>query len=157
MSNLTFTLQQKSLSIRIESGLYAQKLSFQALLPKKYRLYSHEGKEVRAGHVTFFTQAPNHDTESIWFIDEIEDPDTGVVGPPSIEFYTLVSQELFSLLRDSNNDSLVELHINTSFYGAIRFADSLGYDAKWDTSIENPVPVESYEVILGPSARDAQG
>jgi hypothetical protein len=149
MTTLTLTLQRKSLTVRVESGVYAQKLSFQALLAKEHSLCNHEGAEVCSGYVELVAQKPKYETEAIWFVDAVKDPDTGVIDPSSISFYALVAPELFALIRDSHPSLSYELRIHTQLLGALRFDDPLGFAIKWDTSLQNPVPAKSYELVLG--------
>jgi hypothetical protein len=155
MTTITLTLQRKTLTVRVDSGVYTQKLSFQARLPKGHRLYTHEGKEVSSCYVELVAEKPKYETETIWFIDAIKDPDTGAIDPPSISFYALVAPELFALIRDSHPSLSHELRIHTQFLGALQFDDPLGFAIKWDTSLQNPVPVTSYELVLGASTSDA--
>lgn len=155
MATVSLTLQHKKLFVRVESGVYAQKLSFRARLPKGHRLYSHDGKEVSGCYLELVAEKPKYETETLWFVDAIKDPDTGAFDPPGISFHALVAPDLFALIRDSHPSLSYELRIHTHLLGALQFDDPLGFAIKWDTSIQNPVPVESYELVLSASESDA--
>ena len=100
------------------------------------------------GYVEFIAEKPKYETESIWFIDEMKDPDTGAIHPPSVSFYALVTSEFFSLIRDSRPSLTFELRVNTEFLDPLKFDDPLGTAIRWDTSRKNPVPVQSYELLF---------
>lgn len=100
------------------------------------------------GYVEFIAEKPKYETESIWFIDEMKDPDTGAIHPPSVSFYALVTSEFFSLIRDSHPSLTFELRVNTEFLDPLQFDDPLGTAIRWDTSRKNPVPVQSYELLF---------
>jgi len=155
MTSVTFALHRKTHSVRVEAGAYSHKLSFQLRIPKGHRLYTHDGKEVRSGYVEFVAEKPKHETGSIWFIDEMKDPDTGAIDPPSLSFYALITTEFYSLIRDSHPSLSFELRITTEFLGPLQFDDPLGTTIKWDTSRQNPVPVQSYELLFTSPASDA--
>lgn len=155
MTTVTFTLRRRALIVRVDSGAYTQKLSFQARLQKGHRLYTHDGKEVSTCYVEFVVEKPEYETEAIWFVDAIKDPDTGAIDPPSISFCALVSPELYSLIRDSHPSLSYGLRLHTEFLGPLQFDDPFGLTVKWDTSRQNPVPVKSYELVLSAPANDA--
>jgi hypothetical protein len=148
MSMLTFTLHKKTLAVSAQDGAFIEKLSFEARLPKRDSLSTHEGKQIKTGYVEFVFEKPEYETEKIHFIDALEDIDTGSVYPPSISFYAKVTPEVFALIRDSNPNTLLSLKLQTEMMGAIQFNDPIGEAKLWDTSRQNPVVVKSYKITL---------
>jgi hypothetical protein len=155
MSSITFTLHKKKLSIAAENSTFSEKLFFQARLPKHDTLSTVDGKQVKIGYVQFVFDDPNYEADQIYFNDALEDIDTGSTSPPSISFYARVPSNIFALMRDSHPNSLLELTIQTAFMGAIRFNDPMGCAKIWDTLQQNPMPVESYEIIFEQPEDDA--
>lgn len=155
MSMITFTLHKKALAISMWNGAYSQKLSFEARLPKRESLSTREGKDIRTGYVEFVFEKPTYETEKIHFVDGYQDKDTGRIDPVSISFYAQVTPEVFALIRDSDSSSLVELKIQIGLMGPIQFNDPMGDAKVWDTSFQNSVQVESYELVLSQPESDA--
>ncbi len=154
MSRITFTLHRKALAVSMLGGAYSQKLSFEARLPKRQSLSTREGKDIKTGYVEFVSEKPRYETEMLHFVDAMQDIDTGRIDPPSICFYAKVTPEIFALIRDSDSSSLVELRIQTNLTGAIQFDDPLGEAKIWDISRQNPVPVETFELVLSQPESD---
>ncbi|MFZ3088456.1 MAG: hypothetical protein WA123_10380 [Methylotenera sp.] len=151
MSILTFTLHKKTLTVSARDGTFTEKLSFEARLPKRDSLSTHEGKQVKTGYVELVFEKPEYETEKIHFIDASEDIDTGSIYPPSVSFYAKVTPDIFALIRDSNPNALLSLRLQTEMMGPIQFNDPMGEAKLWDTSRQNPVVVESYEITLSQS------
>ena len=155
MSVITFTLHKKLLTISARDGAFTEKLSFEARLPKRDSLVTHDGKKVKIGYVEFVYEKPSYETEHLHFIDEMKDIDTGRTYPPSISFYAKVTPDIFAICRDSNPHVLLSLRVNTEMTGPIQFNDPMGNAKAWDTSRQNPVPVKSYEILLTHPESDA--
>lgn len=148
MSILTFSLHKKTLKVSARDGNFTEKLSFEARLSKRESLQTHDGKLVETGYVELVYEKQEYETENIHFIDTLEDIDTGRVYPPSITFNAKVTPDIFALIRDSNQNTILSLRLQTDMMGPIQFHDSMGEAKLWDTSRQNPVPVESYEITL---------
>ena len=95
-----------------------------------------------------FIEKPKIETEKIYFVDSMEDMDTGASNPPSISFYAQLTPEIFNVIRDANTNAAIELRLQTGMMSAIQFNDSMGKAKLWDTSAEKCVSVESYQIIL---------
>lgn len=151
MSILTFTLHRKTLKVSALEGRFTEKLSFEARFPKGDSLSTQEGKQVKTGYVEIVFEKTEYETEKIYFIDASEDIDTGTVYPPSISFFAKVTPDIFALIRDSNTNTTLSLKLHTDMLGPIQFNDPMGEAKLWDTSLQNPVAVESYEITLSHS------
>lgn len=155
MSCLTLTLQQKLVSIRAENGNFVSKVSFKAALPKGERLSTADGKDVSSGYIEFIVEKPAHETDCLWFNDRLEDPDSGSIDPPNISFYARVSSDVFAYIRDAHPAAAIQLRLHFDFTGPIQFDNPLGTCRSWDTARQNPVPVNSYELMFSSTEGDA--
>jgi hypothetical protein len=148
MSMLTFTLHKKTLKVSARDSRFTEKLSFEARLPQRDSLSTHEGKQIKTGYIEFVFEKPEYETEKIYFIDALQDIDTESIYPPSISFYAKITPDVFVLIRDSNPNTLLSLRLQTEMMGPIQFNDPMGEEKLWDTSLQNPVVVESFEITL---------
>ncbi len=147
MSRITLSLHKKTLRLSLHGGACRQSLNFDAVFPKRERLITHDGIEIKTGSVTFVLSGAFQNTDLRFFGAE-RDRDTDVVNPPCLAFYAEVTPEVFDLIRDSSLDSALVLTIATPLMGAIRFNSPLGEEKVWDTSKQNPIPVEGFDVDI---------
>lgn len=147
MSALTLKLNKKTLRIEVTPEAQQQRLSFAATLPGQDRLRTNRGIQIKSGYVEFVFEKPRNNEPALYFVDKIEDPDTGKTDPESFSFYAQLTPEIYSTLRDAPSTSIITLYLSFDLMGAIQFGDIMGNEKIWNTESQKIVPVEYFDLV----------
>lgn len=156
MPSLTLQLIDKRLKIRADDDGFKKTLSFGIRMPKRERLITLTGEDVKQGYIEFTEESPRFPKPHLHFIPAWKDKETHEMNPASISFYADLTASLFKLVAEQDSTAMLVLHINTQdFVGAIKYGHGPdGYEKVWDTEKENPVQSISFEIDISYSTKN---